>query len=821
MASGREGKEPARGNGEPTDQDAAPAGRSGPPIERDGRPADLDDEDVPLLGTVARNVPIVLFALDDGGVFTRSEGRGLAALELEQNEVVGQSVFDVYADHPQVLEAVERALDGENVNAIHEFGDVAFEAWYRPKEDGSILGVAVDVTDRLHHERLMDRLNEASRRLLEAGSRQAVAERVVEIAQDVLDHPYTSVWFYDPETDALAWAAGDGTPREHGHRTMEPGTVEVDLFHTGDTRFIEEYDEVDRPAFPDAAVGSVFLVPLGDHGLLSVASPDVVEVGSAERDLVEILARDATVALDRAKRERLLERLNEATRELVVAGSPDEIAARIVEINRRVLDEPASVVWFYDEEEGVLEPVAGTTEEVAEDSPARPFWELDPIEGDTAEMAAFLRREPVYFDDYSAVEDAAHPETGLGAILAVPIGDLGLLTVGAPSAGEMGASTPDLVEILARDAAVAIERVERESALEALHEATRALMEAETREEIARRTVDTTEDVLGHHMAVFRLLSPDGERLEPVAISEWIRENLSERPSFRVGQGSVGTVYESGEVRLFDRSELSDLDVESSTDTLLSLPVGDHGVLTIGESEPATFDDSAVQLAKVLASNAETALDRIDREIELERRNERLDQFAGIVSHDLRNPLNVISGHVDLAEVEEPHRSAIAVSLDRMRSIIDDVLALAREGRVVDDPRPTNLRRVVELAWARVETGGATLSVETDVDVVADEERLQRLLENLIRNAIQHGSGGVAIRVGDVDGGFFVEDDGPGVSRDARESVFRTGFTTDEEGTGLGLAIVAEIVEAHGWTIALEEGRDGGARFVVTGVERA
>ena len=627
-----------------------------------GGPTEGDEVDAPLLGTVARNVPIVLFALDEDGVFTRSEGRGLAALGLEQNEVVGESVFDVYADYPEIRRAAERALDGENVTTVHEIEDTAFETWYRPMDDGRVLGVSVDVTDRVKHERLMERLNEANRRLLSAGSKQAVADMVVEIAQEVLDQPYTGVWFYESERDELVSVAGDGPAREYRDRVIGADAVEMDAYRSGEVRLFEDYRRVDHPAFPEASVGTLLLLPLGDHGLLSVASPDVVEIEPAERDLIEILARDATGALDRATREQ---------------------------------------------------------------------------------------------------------------------------------------------------------------ALEHLHAATRAFMAAETKAEIARRTVDTTEEILGHPKAVVRLLSEDGDRLEPVARSDWIRENLPDRPSFRAGEGSIGGAFERGEVMRFDRSELSALGDEGATQTLLCLPLGDHGVLSIGEADESAFDDSDVQLAKVLASNVEAALDRIDHELELERRNERLDQFAEIVSHDLRNPLNVVAGRVDVAGVEEPHRTSIETAIGRMRSIIDDVLALARQGRVVSDPEPTDVREVAAFAWSSVETAEATLAVETDRWILADEERLQQLLENLIRNSVEHGPDDVSIRIGDVDGGFYLEDDGPGIPADVRDSIFDAGYSTAEAGTGLGLAIVDEIAGAHGWTVAVEDGPDGGARFSITGVETA
>ena len=336
------------------------------PADRDGDGPQVGSRADPLLETISRNAPIVLFALDGDGVFTRSEGRGLEALGLESHEVVGQSAFEVYADHPGVREAIERVLAGEEVHAVHEFGGTAFEVWYQPVGNGAIdevLGVGIDVTERARHERRLERVNEASRRLHEEGSRQRIAEEAVAIAEDVLGQPYTGVWFYDPDADELVSVAGNRTASryadEDGRVAFADGCIEMTAFRSGTATLIEDYSTVERPAFPDASIGTVFLLPLGDHGLLTVASTEIIDVDPTDRDLVEILARDVTVALDRQKRERLLEQLNEATRELVVAGSAEEIAEHIVQINRRVLEEPASVVWLYDADAGVLEPIAG------------------------------------------------------------------------------------------------------------------------------------------------------------------------------------------------------------------------------------------------------------------------------------------------------------------------------------------------------------------------------------------------------------------------------------------------------------------------------
>ena len=103
--------------------------------------------------------------------------------------------------------------------------------------------------------------------------------------------------------------------------------------------------------------------------------------------------------------------------------------------------------------------------------------------------------------------------------------------------------------------------------------------------------------------------------------------------------------------------------------------------------------------------------------------------------------------------------------------------------------------------------------------VRADERRLKQLLENLLRNAVEHGGGDVTVRVGDLADGFFVADDGPGVPESERERVFETGYTTAEDGTGFGLSIVTDIVEAHDWEIRVTESDGGGGRFDVNGVD--
>jgi signal transduction histidine kinase len=178
-----------------------------------------------------------------------------------------------------------------------------------------------------------------------------------------------------------------------------------------------------------------------------------------------------------------------------------------------------------------------------------------------------------------------------------------------------------------------------------------------------------------------------------------------------------------------------------------------------------------------------------------------------------------------------------------MERIIKDVLTLARGDRALTLSPAISLDRVATNAWDTVDTHGASLTIEEDLFAVeADPDRLQRLFENLFRNAVEHAardSHTVAddeapsasqpdstdratptqVRVGQLEDGFFVSDDGQGIPPVDGERIFEPGYSNADGGTGLGLPIVERIAVAHGWTVSLAESADGGARFEFSGVE--
>jgi PAS domain S-box-containing protein len=215
--------------------------------------------------------------------------------------------------------------------------------------------------------------------------------------------------------------------------------------------------------------------------------------------------------------------------------------------------------------------------------------------------------------------------------------------------------------------------------------------------------------------------------------------------------------------------------------------------------------------------------DRKYYEASLVEKNEQLEQFASTVAHDLRNPLNVADGNVDLAreERDDPRLETTARALAQMDDLIDDLLTLAKQGAAIDERSAVPFEPLVRSASENLLLPEATLEVVGSGTLRCDPDRTGEAIENLLRNALEHGGESVTVTVGVLEerNGFYVADDGPGIPESERETVFERGHTTSEHGSGFGLAIVDQVVAAHGWEIGVVTGSDGGARFEITGTD--
>ncbi len=336
--------------------------------------------------------------------------------------------------------------------------------------------------------------------------------------------------------------------------------------------------------------------------------------------------------------------------------------------------------------------------------------------------------------------------------------------------------------------------------------------------------VSAAAELLDLELVVLYVYDEESGVLTPRSWSSAVETLIGAPATVQPGDTPVWQAYRAGRI-IRDCYATEEQTLGATTGEAI-FPLDEHGVLLVGTRGDPGEPRDASNIPKLLTSNLAGALERMrreerlrERETELERQNDRLDEFASIVSHDLRNPLNVATGRLELAcdECDSPHLAEIDRALERMDTLIEDLLDFARVGAAATEIESVAIHALAEPCWTLVETHDATLHVEDELTVSADPARVKRLLENLFRNAVVHGGEHVTVRVGTLEDreGFYVADDGPGIGRKDRDRVLESGFSGVDGGTGFGLAIVAEIAEAHAWDVEVHESEAGGARIEI------
>ncbi|MDB6066170.1 MAG: sensor signal transduction histidine kinase [Pedosphaera sp.] len=248
----------------------------------------------------------------------------------------------------------------------------------------------------------------------------------------------------------------------------------------------------------------------------------------------------------------------------------------------------------------------------------------------------------------------------------------------------------------------------------------------------------------------------------------------------------------------------------------------------------AVMDRQGTQRGSILVFHDLTRLNQLE--------NTR-QEFVANVSHELRTPLSLIKGFVETLldgakndpELVTRFLRTIEKHTDRLTYLIEDLLTISRleSGQIVMNRHAVDLREevehVVDDLQARAADKSITLRNElpAELKAVADADRLQQVLFNLVENAIKYGRaegnvtiGGRANPDGKVE--LWVQDDGPGIPQEAKERVFERFYRVDRArsretgGTGLGLSIVKHIVQAHGGEVWVKSEVGQGAAFFFT-----
>lgn len=246
------------------------------------------------------------------------------------------------------------------------------------------------------------------------------------------------------------------------------------------------------------------------------------------------------------------------------------------------------------------------------------------------------------------------------------------------------------------------------------------------------------------------------------------------------------------------------------------------------------YADTREYMALVRVLN--TMLGRLHSAFEAQRR------FTADASHELRSPLTAIRGEVEVAlrrdRPAEEYRQVLQSTLeevDRLSEMADDLLALTRADAGVMEPRLRRLdlaeatAHVVERLAHRAQAKQIAVRLDTDGDTTGlfDRDQVERLIWNLVDNAIKFTTAGghvdVAVTEGEGEVVLEVADSGPGIREADLERIFERFYRADlarshadaTDGTGLGLSIVHAVAEAHGGTVGAANRPGGGAQFTV------
>nr|WP_265112452.1 ATP-binding protein [Halosolutus halophilus] len=299
------------------------------------------------------------------------------------------------------------------------------------------------------------------------------------------------------------------------------------------------------------------------------------------------------------------------------------------------------------------------------------------------------------------------------------------------------------------------------------------------------------------------------------------------------------------ETRFSGPELLTSHDVSSGISTIIGPFDEPWGILGSHDTDSRTFTDEDVTFVQSVANVLAEAIERQQYRTELEElvadlevSNERLEQFAYAASHDLQEPLRMVSTYLQLIErrygdeLDADGEEFLAYAVDgadRMREMIEGLLQYSRVETRGDEFEPVDLNAVLESVrenlQVTIERSDAEITAESLPRVVGDEGQLQQVFQNLLSNAIEYsGAEPPRIRVSAERNGtkwtVSVADEGIGIGPDDQERIFevfqRLHGREEHTGTGIGLALCERIVERHDGDIWVESDLGEGATFSFT-----
>ncbi|WP_222919886.1 PAS domain S-box protein [Natrinema sp. SYSU A 869] len=542
-----------------------------------------------------------------------------AATELfgyTADEAIGESAVGLVvpeSDRDTILELRERIADGEfdsgsfyriNPNVRKDGTTVTCEWLNAPlvNNEGevvSVLSFARDVTAERKRANALEALQETSQELLRAESTDEIADIVMAATEDMIDRPLAAIRFFDEERETLELAGATATLDDHTGDISSinaDNTVLWDAYTDGDPTVVETVSADQLPYDIETDVGDVVLQPLGDHGMLAVAASGVDELDDAEIHLIHILATTVEAALDRSARERELERTRTIVETVGDCVYQLDRDGRFVTVNDGMKDKTG-----YEREELLGEHVSRILTDESVERGQRHIREL---------MADDERRITTYEVTLTGSDGKQIPAEV----------SMSLLRSDGSAEGTVGI-TRDIGDRKRMERKL----VDRKAKIEGLHTVSSRLEGCESRAAIYDVAVEAAEDVLDFDGCFVDKVS--GESLVTEAASSGLEIGRGERRP--IEEGIAGRSYRTRRPYRIDEIDSDDGITPCVDDcqSVLSVPIGDHGVFQAVSAELNAFTAADEELTELLLSHVTDALDRIAF---AERLRAERDRFAAL-----------------------------------------------------------------------------------------------------------------------------------------------------------------------------------------------
>ena len=824
---------------------------------------------------IITNTEAILFMVDSEGIFTLSEGKGLAKLDSAPGQVVGASVYKLYKDFPGITQAIQDALAGKASRDTICLSGVWLDVWYSPYRDaaGAILGaigMAIDVTER-HHAKIalqktnreLNLLNECNQAMLHAVEETSLLQEICRIIVETggyslawvgfaLDNeekevlPVAHAGYTDDYVRSIrvSWADnewGQG-PTGRAIRTRQPAVMKNILTDPAYAPW--------RKVAAARGFASSIALPLcnGDTvlGALNIYAPEPDAFDVDETAQLMRLANNLTFGLLTIYSNRERQQAEASVRQLsrAVEQSPASIVITALDGRIEYVNPQFCKTTGYSAEE-----VIGKNPRILKSGHTSPeeykeLWDTITSGGEWRGEFHNRKKNGELYWESASISPIVDENGNITHYLAVKED----ITARKQMENALQQRNKAL-SFINRVSHSMVSFLDIDHILGVLLEELRALWDVTAG--MVWMVEAGSDDLVcayatkpyGNNAANWRMPAGNGV----------LGRALTERKSVVVddaqGDPRFSRVIQQGDYPL--RAQLA-VPLQSRTDVI--------GALQFVDTQAGRFTESDVKLAEALAATAVNAIENARLHQDLQEQFQQLketqarlvqsEKMAAIgqliagIAHELNNPLASIVLYAQLMEargVDEKLHSdleQIVAQSRRASNVVHGLLNFVRQrpsGRA-----PTQINELLQstLALLEYELRTHNVTVETDFSTtipvtMADGHQLQQVFINLINNAFQaisnSGQGGrITIitrhsvsRIVEPDSAqsilVVIQDDGPGIPQESASRIFEPFFTTKAEGkgTGLGLAVCHNIVTDHQGSIWMESKPGGGTTFFI------